>query len=229
MSKIWLVYSPQIFKLTYTIIMNYKAIIFDFDGTLADTLEETRCIYNIMAADYGLQNVAMEDLAFLRDMSLNELLDHLSISKFRVPSLLARGTSMLRERIAQIPMIPGLAEVIPDLRKNATIFGVLTSNSTQNVDLFLQTHGLREHFTFLSSTSKLTGKAKHLRAIQKTFSLKAHELLYIGDEIRDIKASHKAGIDCAAVTWGFNSHSSLQAANPKFIAEKPRELLDIVR
>ena len=44
-----------------------------------------------------------------------------------------------------------------------------------------------------TTTSKLTGKAKHLRAIRKTFSLTSHEMLYVGDEIRDVKASKKAG------------------------------------
>jgi phosphoglycolate phosphatase len=208
--------------------MKYKALIFDFDGTIADTLEETRCIYNRMAGEYGLRTVAAEDLASLRDFSLSELLEHLDISKFRVPSLLARGTSMLRERISSIPMIPGLADVIPAMRKSSVIFGVLTSNSTQNVDLFLRSHGMREYFTFLSSTSKLTGKAKHLKAIRKTFSLEANEVLYIGDEIRDVKASQKAGIDCAAVTWGFNSRESLTRSNPKYIIDKPSELLAMI-
>jgi phosphoglycolate phosphatase-like HAD superfamily hydrolase len=208
--------------------MKYKALIFDFDGTLADTLEETRCIYNFMAGEYGLRTVAAEDLSSLRDLSLSELLEHLDISKFRVPSLLARGTSLLRERIASVPIISGLAEVIPAMRKTSVIFGVLTSNSTQNVDLFLRSHGLREYFTFLSSTSKLTGKAKHLRAIRKTFSLQANEVLYVGDEIRDVKASHKAGIDCAAVTWGFNSRASLMRANPQYIIDDPSDLLSMI-
>lgn len=207
--------------------MNYRAIIFDFDGTLADTLEETRCIYNIMAPDYGLRCVEAHELSTLRNFSLSELLSHLDISKFRVPSLLARGTSMLRERISQIPIIPGLEEIIPALRHKTETFGVLTSNATENVNLFLETHGLREHFTFVSSTSKLTGKAKHLKAIRKTFSLKATEMLYIGDEIRDVKASQKAGIPCAAVTWGFNSRASLEAASPTHILDDPYQMLEL--
>ena len=82
-----------------------------------------------------------------------------------------------------------------------------------------------DYFTFVSSTSKLTGKAKHLRAIRKTFSLQPHEMLYVGDEIRDVKASQKAGIPCAAVTWGFNSRSSLSAADPTHIVDEPHQLL----
>jgi len=207
--------------------MHYRAIIFDFDGTLADTLEHTRCIYNQLAADYRLRTVESHELETLRDFSLSELLKHLDISKFRVPSLLSRGTAMLRERIAEIPIIPGIAAVIPELRRRTDTFGILTSNATENVNLFLDTHGLRNHFTFVSSTSKLTGKAKHLKAIRKTFSLRAEEMLYVGDEIRDVKASHKAGIAVAAVTWGFNSRAALHASDPTHLIDDPKHLLEL--
>jgi phosphoglycolate phosphatase len=209
--------------------MHYRAIIFDFDGTLADTLEQTRCIYNQLAPEYGLRHVEPHELDALRNFSLSELLKHLDISKFRVPSLLKRGTSLLRERIAEIPIIPGIAAMIPELRQRTETFGILTSNATENVNLFLDAHGLREHFTFVSSTSKLTGKAKHLKAIRKTFSLDASEMLYVGDEIRDVKASQKAGICVAAVTWGFNSRSSLHASEPTHLIDEPEELLELRR
>jgi phosphoglycolate phosphatase len=209
--------------------MNYRAIIFDFDGTIADTLEHSRCIYNQLAGDHGLRTVESHELETLRDFSLSELLKHLDISKFRVPSLLSRGTALLRERIAEIPIIPGIAAVIPELRRRTETFGILTSNATENVNLFLDTHGLREHFTFVSSTSKLTGKAKHLKAIRKTFSLRAEEMLYVGDEIRDVKASHKAGIAVAAVTWGFNSRNALHASDPTHLIDDPMHMLELRR
>jgi phosphoglycolate phosphatase len=143
--------------------------------------------------------------------------------------LLSRGTSLLREQIGDISIIPGIAEMIPELRKTTQTMGILTSNSIENVNLFLETQGLRGSFNFVSSTSKLTGKSKHLRAIRKTFSLRHEEMLYVGDEIRDVKASHKAGIDCAAVTWGFNSRDSLTAAEPKHILDEPVQLLEVRR
>ena len=209
--------------------MHYRAIIFDFDGTIADTLEHTRCIYNQLASDYSLSRVEAHEMQQLRDFSLSELLKHLDISKFRVPSLLSRGTAMLRERIAEIPIIPGIAAVIPELRRRTETFGILTSNATENVNLFLDTHGLREHFTFVSSTSKLTGKSKHLKAIRKTFSLRAEEMLYIGDELRDVKASQKAGIPIAAVTWGFNSRESLTAEKPNFVFNHPKDFMSLLK
>lgn len=207
--------------------MAYRTIIFDFDGTLANTLEETRRIYNEMASDLKLRQVSAEELPELRHFSLKELLNHLDIPKRRVPGLIAKGTTLMRGNIMSLPLIEGIGEVLPTLRSRCDSFGVLTSNASTNVDLFLRAHGLREYFDFISSTSKLTGKAKHLRAIRKTFSLVTEEMLYVGDEIRDIKASKKAGIPVAAVTWGFNSPESLAIQKPEHLITDPSDFLQL--
>lgn len=209
--------------------MIHKTLVFDFDGTIADTLGETRRIFNLMAPDYGIRQVAEDELESLRHLSLKELLNHLDIPKRRVPALISRGTGMMRGNITQLQLIAGMAEVLFELRRHTDCFGVLTSNATANVDLFLQTHGLRDQFDFISSTSKLTGKAKHLKAIRKTFSLRPEQMLYIGDELRDVKAAQKAGIPIAAVTWGFNSRESLAASEPDYLFDQPTDFLRLLR
>jgi phosphoglycolate phosphatase-like HAD superfamily hydrolase len=205
--------------------MRYHTLVFDFDGTIADTLGETRRIYNRMAPDYGLRQVEEHELESLRHLSLKQLLEHLEIPKRRVPILLSRGTGMMRGNLHQLDLIDGMREVLPKLREKAMGFGVLTSNIPANVDAFLRSHGMRESFDFISSTSKLTGKSKHLKAIRKTFSLRPEQILYIGDEIRDIRASRKAGIPVAAVTWGFNSRESLALESPDYLIDHPDDFL----
>ncbi len=121
-----------------------------------------------------------------------------------------------------------MKEALGELRNHTESFGILTSNSTANVDVFLRNHGIRDLFEFVSSTSKLTGKARHLRAIRKTFSLKHTEMLYIGDELRDVKAAQKAKIPHAAVSWGFNSRESLAKANPTHLFDTPEEFLRLM-
>ncbi len=208
--------------------MNYRTLVFDFDGTIADTLGETFRIFNEIAPELGIRTVREEELGDLRHLSLRQLLNHLEIPKRRVPALIARGTGMMRGNIRNLPLIGGIGEVLVEMRRNVESFGILTSNTTPNVDLFLRAHGLRDLFDFVSSTSKLTGKAKHLRAIRKTFSLRSEEMLYIGDELRDVKASRKAGIPVAAVTWGFNSRESLAAQKPDYVFDHPAEFLQLL-
>jgi phosphoglycolate phosphatase-like HAD superfamily hydrolase len=208
--------------------MIHQTLVFDFDGTIADTLGETRRIFNLIAPDYGIRQVGEHEMDHLRHLSLKELLVHLKIPKRRVPALISRGTGLMRGNITRLQMIEGMPEVIVELRRHVRSFGILTSNAPANVDLFLHAHGLRDQFDFISSTSKLTGKAKHLKAIRKTFSLRAEEMLYIGDELRDVKASQKAGIPIAAVTWGFNSRESLAAQSPDYLFDHPADFLRLL-
>jgi phosphoglycolate phosphatase len=203
--------------------MKYRALVFDFDGTIADTLAESRSIFNELAPDYGIRQVQEDEIEELRHLSLKEIVSHLGIPKRRVPVIIARGTTMMRKNIDRLQLISGMREALTEMRGLTDNFGILTSNSTSNVDAFLTNHGLREMFDFISSTSKLTGKARHIRAIRKTFSLKNEELLYIGDELRDVKAAQKAKIPHVAVSWGFNSRESLAAAKPTYLIDHPSE------
>lgn len=208
--------------------MMFRTLIFDFDGTIADTLGETRLIYNQMAPDFGLRQVEEHELDHLRHLSLKQLLAHLHIPKRRVPALLSRGTGLMRGSIERLKPIAGIPDVLVELRRHTDSFGILTSNAPANVDVFLRRHDLRDLFDFISSPSKLTGKSKHLRAIRKTFSLRHGEMLYVGDELRDVKASKRAGIPVAAVTWGFNSRASLAAENPEFLFDRPADFLRLL-
>jgi phosphoglycolate phosphatase len=212
-------------RVTY---MHHHTLVFDFDGTIADTLGETRRIFNQLAPDYDLRQVEEHEIDHLRHLSLKQLLEHLDIPKRRVPALLSRGTGLMRGNITRLALIHGMRETIHELRRHARKMGILTSNSSANVELFLHAHDLREPFDFISSTSKLTGKSKHLKAIRKTFSLRHEEILYIGDEIRDIKASQKAGIPVAAVTWGFNSRDSLATESPDYLFDNPSDFLRLI-
>ena len=76
--------------------MIHQTLVFDFDGTIADTLGETRRIFNQIAPDYGIRQVEEQEVERLRHLSLKQLLHHLDIPKRRVPALIARGTGLLR-------------------------------------------------------------------------------------------------------------------------------------
>jgi len=208
--------------------MKIRLLAFDFDGTIADTLGEVHRIYNEMAPDLGLDEVHEDDLMDLRQLSIKQLMAELKISKRKLPSLITRGSRLLRSRIQHVGLIEGMRETLLALQPRVEHFGILTSNTNENVEQFLKNHGLEQLFHVISSKSKLSGKAKHLKSILRTFSLKADEMIYIGDELRDIKACQRVGIPIAAVSWGFNAYEALAEAEPDYLCQKPEELLELV-
>jgi phosphoglycolate phosphatase-like HAD superfamily hydrolase len=74
--------------------------------------------------------------------------------------------------------------------------------------------------------SRLLGKQRGLRRVLRQTALAAHDVLYIGDEVRDITAAQDVGLDVAAVTWGVNSRSLLAQHSPSQLIDRPEQLLD---
>ncbi len=207
----------------------FQTIVFDFDGTIADTLEAARVVVNGMAEEFGFKQITAEEIPALRKMSINHLLKHLGISKLKVPSLLAKGRKRLKSKIESIPMIEGMAAVIQQLQQRADSLGILSSNSEENVRLFLQFHGISDKIDFIVTTSKLTSKAKYLARIREKFAPKPGGMIYIGDEERDVEACRKVGIPVIAVTWGFNCREMLESCKPDYIAEQADDICQILQ
>ncbi|WAC21647.1 HAD hydrolase-like protein [Luteolibacter sp. SL250] len=205
--------------------MIYRTIIFDFDGTIADTMEEGRRIFNEIGPAYGIRQIDREEMEGFRSYTINQFIEEMKIPKTKIPFFIAKGTLAMRRSIAGLPLIAGVGEVLPALRARVDRFGILTSNAVDNVELFLDSHGIRGLFDFVSSTSKLTGKSRHLNATRKQYGLKTEEMLYVGDEVRDLQAAKKAGIPCAGVTWGFNTRERLAAEHPDHLLDNPAEFL----
>lgn len=207
--------------------MSFKCLVCDFDGTVADTFEQAVRIYNELALEHGFRRVEGADIERVRGMTLAQFLRFSRVPKRRLPGLLLAGRSKLAREAREIPPVHGMAEVLGIARRQMTRIGVLTSNSEHNVRTFAETRGI-DIFDFVSSVPKLSGKAKYLRAIMMTFSLNPDEILFIGDELRDIKAGRKARVPVGAVTWGFNSRELLLNSNPDYVIESPSQLLEIL-
>jgi phosphoglycolate phosphatase len=122
----------------------------------------------------------------------------------------------------------GIPEMLRLLKQEGFILGILTSNSEENVNLFLQRHNL-ELFDFVRSSSRLFGKAREIRGILKKGRWAKEEVIFIGDECRDIEASHKAGVRVAAVSWGFNTPEALLALQPAALLHEPQEISRLLR
>lgn len=112
------------------------------------------------------------------------------------------------------------------VRGKASKVGILTSNSKENVDLFLEKNDMMGQFDFIKSSSKLSGKAKCLKQIIKNTQSEASNTIYIGDEVRDIEACKKMKISIISVTWGFNASEVLEKHFPDFQVDTTDQLTD---
>jgi phosphoglycolate phosphatase len=202
-------------------------LIFDFDGTIADTFSYYLSCLNILADKFNFKKIPSEDIAAFRDMGSREIINSLHIPAIRVPLIVWEARKLLKKGIRQILPVQGMKQALVALQALDVTLGIITSNSVRNVETFLKLNEI-EVFDFTFSSLRLWEKAKTLKKLLALKDLNPNRVYYIGDETRDIEAAHKAEVKSVAVTWGYNSQRVLSLLNPDYIVTDPKMLIGLV-
>jgi phosphoglycolate phosphatase len=204
------------FKKVVAITPSMKPLVlFDFDGTIANTFDALVAILNKHKDKYGYRTITPALVKKLRDKSLGEVVKLAGVSKWKLFFIARRSKKELNSQLETVPLVEGIAELFRKLRKKYCI-GIMTSNSKKNVFKFLTLHGLKADEIY--GGVSLFSKAGKLR--------KLNPLVYVGDEARDVEACHKSGTPMIAVTWGFNSEKAL--GNADYVVRKPSDIVKIL-
>ena len=206
--------------------MKYKYVIFDFDGTLADTEEANFVIYQKLAEKYNLRSITMDELGHLKKMNAKEVIAYIEVKKRYLPFLLRKGKNLLTQDIGNIRLCkPDIFQTIKELKTMGIKTAIITTNSKTNVKLFLEAHDA-DVFDVIESAA-MFGKESKMKKIARKAKADIKEVLYVGDEIRDINAAKNAGMDIASVGWGYNTIESLKKYEPDYLILEPSELIQI--
>jgi len=206
--------------------MTLKLVVWDFDGTLADSLPTAVSIFNRLAPEMGFK--PLEDVDAARGLSTRQFLRQQGISLWRLPRLVRRYQAAAAEEADRLKLASGLGEVLAGIAATGLRLGVLSSNCEDNIRRCLRANNAEQHFAFVVGYPRLFGKGKALKRILRAEKLSRQEVLYIGDELRDVEAAKKAGVKVAAVTWGFHTAELLRSGAPDFVVNEAAELMELV-
>ncbi len=108
--------------------------------------------------------------------------------------------------------------------------GILSSNQLSNIESFFVNKNLplASVFAFWRCEKQLFGKDRALMALMKEQKIQPSQVLYFGDQVRDVEACQRAGVAVAAVSWGFASEELLASSQPNFLINQPSEILDLL-
>jgi phosphoglycolate phosphatase len=204
-----------------------KTIVFDFDGTLADTLEIMLEITNELAQEFGYDPVSADRVAQLQGLSSREILKAAGISIWQVPFLLRRFKRSFHQKTAQVRLFPNIVDMLQTLKYAGYKLGIVSSNSVANINAVLRQHQVDHLFSFVRSSS-VFGKSRAITSVLRAHYTKVAEAVYVGDEIRDIDAARRGRVPIIAVTWGFNHATNLAQKQPDFLVDKPQEILHLL-
>jgi len=204
-----------------------KYIIFDFDGTLVDSLDILIKIYNQLAGKYQSNKIEHKDIPYVKGLSIKERCRYLNFKLYKFPLIALDAYKLYRNALKELTMFAGIKELLEKLNEEELGLAVLSTNSDHIIKEFFQ-HNQINFIKQVVSSNNLYGKEKELKKFLRMHNLKNSEVVYVGDEIRDIIASKRNGIKVIWVSWGYDLWDNVQKEHPDYIANTPEEILDIV-
>lgn len=210
--------------------MARRLLVFDFDGTIADTISPLIRIINKLADEFSYRKIRQKDMQYIRGIRVRDTLTYLNIPIIKLPLIIRRIREEMSKEMHHLKPAVNITPVLLSLKESGCDLGILTTNSRRNVLAFLKSNDL-EVFDFVRSTHHLLSKHILLRGIKRYYVRRYKDefkgMYYIGDEVRDIEAGRKAKVNTIGVTWGFSSKEALLREYPDYVVDKPDELVGI--
>ena len=203
-------------------------IIFDYDGVLADTLDDLIRFGQEACDRLGVKHsVTKDDISNLEVMSFATYGKACEVPKHLVDEFVKTNLNLFAEKDSPPAIFDGLSEVIHQLSVNHKI-AVVTTNSSQNVHTFLNKHGLDGLVHAIYGVDTPGSKAHKISIAREHFAKNREAVFMIGDALSDIRAAKEAGVISVAVTWGHQSLETLLRGKPDHVVNYPGELNEVI-
>ena len=211
--------------------MAYTSILFDLDGTLVDSGEGVLKCAELALRHFNLPIPSPEEMRTFVGPPLRD-----SFIRFGCTEEMAQeAIAVYRSRYTTVGkfelfVYPGIEQLLADLKDADCKLYVATSKpETVSVEI-LHHLGLAKYFTYIAGAAldKSRGTKEEVIAylLEQVGDLEG--ALMVGDTAYDVIGAARHGIPCAAITWGYGTVESLEAAHPAVIVDSTNELLAFV-
>ncbi len=200
-----------------------KLIIFDFDGTIADTAEIFIQVNNDHYKEYGTKFVSQEDVAALKKMSDRQALAFLDINTIEFFLIARRFLKEIHAFMHTAPIYNGMKDLLAHFHSQGKMTAIVSRNSVKNIQVFFKANNI-DHISQIYAETFLNRKPKIIKKILKHHKLSSEQAVFIGDRLSDMHAAQKVGMDFIFVTWGYGDASKVSQNELKYIANTPQDL-----
>ncbi|MFC5410211.1 HAD hydrolase-like protein [Larkinella bovis] len=190
--------------------MRYKLVIFDFDGTLADSFPFFLRSLNTLAAAYHFKPIDASEVDQLRGLDVRQMMKHVGMPAWKIPFVAAAFIRMMASAIDEIRLFDGVPALLRQLAEKGVQLAIVSSNSEENIRRVLGP----EHASLMAQYecgTSVFGKQRKFRKVVRKSGFRASEILCVGDEIRDLEAARAEGLAFGGVLWGYTRSDILQA------------------
>ncbi len=206
----------------------FKHIIFDFDGTMVDSTDVLLSVFNELSSKYKFNPINREEIELLRNMSVIERSRYVNFPLRKIPTIVADFNRLYNNNLKKVKFFDGVKEVLDELRASGYQLSIISSNSEKNIREFLKNNGI-DYIDEVISATHFFGKDKTIKKYLKSNKLEKPQVIYVGDEKRDVVACKKIGVKVIWVEWGYDSRENVMNKGPDYIANTPENIIDIVK
>ncbi|GIU27019.1 HAD-IA family hydrolase [Shewanella schlegeliana] len=211
----------------------YELVIFDWDGTLMDSISKIVTCMQQMAQSLSIatpSELAIRDVIGLSmEEALKTLYPTLPSVDFE-PMINSYKEHYLTLNTTPSPLFDGSEELLSQLSANRYRLAVATGKGRNGLNRVLTETGLGHHFesSRCADESKSKPNPDMIHELLDELKVKPHRAIMVGDSLHDLNMANNAGIDAVGVSYGAHSESKLLLAQPKAIIHRPIELLSVL-
>ncbi len=208
------------------------AVLFDLDGTFADTAPDLGRAVNAMRAARGLAPVPLADTRRVTSLGARGLLgvgfgigpDHADYPAMREEFLHIYENNLC----CDTALFTGMAELIARLEQRNIIWGIVTNKAERFAKPLMQQLGYAQRAACIiggDTTPHMKPHPAPLLAAAKIIGYAPEQCIYVGDDERDIQAGKAAGMQTIAVRFGYLNGSNPDAWGADSVVDSPADIL----
>lgn len=212
-----------------------RAILFDLDGTLADTAPDLAAAINALRTERGLAPAPYEQLRPVASAGARGLIDaafgikpdHADYESLRVAFLDFYAANL----VVKSRLFEGIPELLEQLQSRGLAWGIVTNKAARLTDALVPLIGL-EHAGCVVSGDTTPHPKPHpapLLEAANRLQVAAKNCWYIGDDLRDIQAGRAAGMKTIAAAWGYCGHVEPSSWEADIVLHEPIALLNLLK
>jgi phosphoglycolate phosphatase len=202
-----------------------RAVIFDFDGTIANSFDY---VFDYLCTQAGIKPGQEPNRDTLRGMSMKSMARKLGVPFWRLPYIYFDGRRVMREHIMLVEPFDGIPEVVRRLTSEGYLLFIVSANSAKNIKWFLRHRGLKHEFVAIRGGAGLFGKVSLITMLLTQYKIAKKDCWYVGDSLGDVAAAKAVGVKSVGVTWGFASADHLGDLRPDLLVRSPDGILGII-
>jgi len=207
----------------------FKLVVFDWDGTLIDSLARIVASMQAAALDLGLTPRSPDAVHDIVGLALEEAIFRLH------PDLDPAELQTMRDRYAhhyvegdRIPsaFYPGVPELLQQLRQDGVLLSVATGKSRKGLDRIMKAHGVEPlfHSSRCADETRSKPEPDMLLEILRQHDVEPADAVMVGDTEFDLEMARRAGVPSVGVTWGAHDITRLRRHGPKICVDTVEEL-----